>query len=116
MKNYLQKGESVTIAAPHAVASGGMVVSGLLAGVAGHDAAQGALVEAHLQGCYTLSKVSAQAWTVGQPIYVNATSRLVTNVPVAGAILIGVSIEAAANPSSTGAVRLNGATPAAAAT
>ena len=39
MKNYLQKGESVTIAAPHAVASGGMkledIFSQIQAGEAG---------------------------------------------------------------------------------
>lgn len=115
MKNYLQKGESVTIAAPHTVASGGIVVAGLLAGVAGHDAASGELVESHLVGCYALPKISAQAWTVGQPIYVNPTSRICTNAAAEGLILIGVAIEPAANPSPTGAVRLNGAVPAAAA-
>lgn len=114
MKNYLQKGEAVSIPAPHAVQSGGMVVSGVLAGVAGIDAGVGEDVEVHLVGVYDLAKVSAQAWTVGQAIHVNTTSRLCTNAPAAGTLFIGVAVEAAANPSGTGKVRLNGAAPAAA--
>lgn len=116
MRNYLQKGEVVSIPAPHVVASGGIAVAGLLVGVAGHDAETGEKVEVHLVGAYLLPKIAAQAWTVGQPIYVNPTSRMCTNAAAAGAILIGVAIEAAANPSSSGVVRLNGAVPAAAAT
>lgn len=116
MRNYLQKGEVVSIPAPHDVKSGGIAVAGLLVGVAGHDAVATEKVEVHVVGCYLLPKVSAQAWTVGQPIYVNPTSKMCTNAPAAGAILIGVAIEAAANPSATGVVRLNGAVPAAAAT
>ncbi|MDK8871495.1 MULTISPECIES: DUF2190 family protein [Paracoccus] len=112
MKNYLQKGTSVSIPAPAAVNSGDIVVAGVLAGVAGHDAALGDPVEVHLVGCYELRKVSAQAWTVGAAVYVTPASGLCTVSPAAGAIFIGVAIEAAANPSGTGKVRLNGAAPA----
>lgn len=111
MKNYIQKGAAVSIPAPHAVASGGMVVAGVLAGVAGHDAEAGEAVEVHVEGVYDLAKVAAQAWTVGQAIYVNATSRMCTGVAAAGTIFIGVAIEAAANPSNVGRVRLNGSAP-----
>lgn len=114
MKNYIQKGAAVSIPAPHAVDSGGMVVAGVLAGVAGHDAAIGEDVEVHVEGVYDLAKVSAQAWTVGQAIHVNTTSRLCTNVPAAGTLFVGVAVAAAANPSGIGRVRLNGAAPAAA--
>lgn len=114
MKSYLQKGTSVSIPAPKAVASGDLVVAGVLAGVAGHDAAPGAPVEVHLEGVYRLGKVSAQAWTVGQAIYVTPASGLCTNAPAAGAVLLGAAVEAAANPSGSGVVRLNGAVPAAA--
>lgn len=113
MKNYLQKGASISIPAPKAIASGDLVVAGVLAGVAGHQAALGEGVEIHLEGVYRLGKVSAQAWTVGQAIYVTPASGLCTNAPAAGAVLLGAAIEAAANPSSTGVVRLNGAVPAA---
>lgn len=113
MKTYLQKGTSVSIPAPKAISSGDLVVAGVLAGVAGHDAAAGAPVEIHLEGVYRLGKVSAQAWTVGQAIYVTPVSGLCTNAPAAGAVFLGAAIEAAANPSGTGVVRLNGAAPAA---
>ncbi|MDS9468207.1 DUF2190 family protein [Paracoccus sp. MBLB3053] len=113
MKNYLQKGSSVSIPATAAVASGAMVVAGVLAGVAGHDAAIGERVEVHLEGCYEVAKVSAQAWTVGQAIHVNPSNGLCTTAAAAGTVFVGVAIEAAANPSATGRIRLNGSAPAA---
>lgn len=111
MKNYLQKGTSVGIPAPKDVASGDVVVVGVLAGVAGHDALAGEQVETHFEGVYSLRKVAAQAWTVGQVIYVTPASGLCTNAPAAGAVFLGAAVAATANPSPSGAVRLNGAVP-----
>lgn len=112
MKNYVQKGTSVTIPAPKAVTSGAIVAIGMLAGIAGYDADVGDPVEVHLEGVYELPKVAAQAWTVGQAIYVTPASGLCTNAPAAGALFLGVAVAAAANPSGHGVVRLNGAAPA----
>lgn len=113
MKNYLQKGTSLRVPAPKALKSGDAFAMGVLAGVAGYDAAIGEPVEMHVEGCYRLPKVSAQAWTIGQAIHFNPTSGLCTGTAAAGTIYIGVAIAASANPSGVGDVRLNGAAPAA---
>jgi len=113
MKNYLQKGTSLRVPAPKALKSGDAFAIGVLAGVAGCDAASGEMIEMHVEGCYRLPKISAQAWTVGQAIHLNPTSGFCTGTAAAGTVYIGVAIAAAANPSAVGDVRLNGAAPAA---
>ena len=112
MKNYIQPGDVVSVTAPTDVESGDLVVVGVLAGVAQHDAASGAPVEIATRGVFELAKVSAQAWTQGAALYASATN-LATTATTAGNLLIGVAMAAAANPSGTGLVRLNGAAPAA---
>lgn len=113
MKNYTQPGDLVTITAAAAIASGELVRAGLLVGVAGGAAAIGEDVSIKTTGVFELPKTSAQAWTVGAAIYMIPASGLCTTATTAGNIFIGVALEAAANPSATGIVRLNGAAPAA---
>ena len=113
MKNYIQKGSVVSLTAPAAVIGGALVKVGVLCGVAVHDAASGAKVEVALDGVFDLVKVSAQAWTEGAAIYMVPGTGLATTAATAGNLLIGAAVAAAANPSATGLVRLNGAAPAA---
>ncbi|MDP0929012.1 DUF2190 family protein [Paracoccus onubensis] len=113
-KNFVQPGHVVTLTAPGAVTSGALVQVGMLVGVAQFDAASGAPVELAVEGVHELSKVSAQAWTEGQAIYVSSTGLATT--AATGNVLIGAAVAVATNPSPTGMVRLNGAAPAAAAT
>lgn len=107
MKNYIQEGDKITLTAPYAVSSGGGLLVGSIFGVATADAANAATVEAKTRGVFTLSKTSAQAWTVGQLIYWDDTNKVATSTASTNK-LIGVALLAAANPSSTGTVRLNG--------
>ena len=103
--NFIQEGRVVTVTAPGAVSSGDGVQVGQLFGVAQIDAASGADVEIDTQGVYTLPKTSAQAWAVGALVYWTGTlctTTAGTNLP------IGCAMAAAANPSGTGRVRLNG--------
>jgi predicted RecA/RadA family phage recombinase len=113
MKNFVQPGEVLTIPAPAAVLSGGPVSAGVLFGVAQHAAASGVAVDIATRGVFELAKTSAQAWTVGAAIYYIPTTGLCTTATTAGNLLIGVAAAAAANPSATGLVRLNGSAPAA---
>lgn len=108
MNNYLQHGENVTIPAPYDVASGAGCLVGTLFGVASVTAASGADVTLVTEGVFRLSKVSAQAWTLGAAIYWDDAAKLCTTVS-AGNTLIGKALAAAANPTATGTVRLNGA-------
>lgn len=108
MKNFVQHGDMVTITAAAAITSGQLVRANSLIGVAATDAASGEEVELKTTGVFDLDKTSAQAWAVGNPIYMIAASGLLTNVAGTGNYLVGVAVAAAANPSSTGRVRLNG--------
>ncbi len=106
MKNFIQSGDAITVPAPATVKSGDLVVVGSLFGVAEADAASGADVVLNTSGVFTLTKASAQAWTVGATVYWDTTAGKATTV-LSGNILIGHAIAAAANPSDSGVVRLS---------
>lgn len=113
MKNFIQRGAVVGVPAPRNVASGELVIVGVLAGVAQHSAVSGETVEIATEGVFELPKTSAQAWTVGAAIYATPATGVCTTASSAGNLLVGAALEAAANPSAVGIVRLNGASPAA---
>jgi predicted RecA/RadA family phage recombinase len=113
MKNFVQPGHAVTVTAPRNLASGELVIVGLLAGVAQHSALSGAPVEIVTNGVFDLAKTSAQAWTVGAAIYGIPATGVATTATTAGNVLIGTALAVAANPSAIGRVRLNGSAPAA---
>lgn len=108
MKNYKQTGDMITVIAAAAITSGQLVRVNSLIGVAASTVAIGEEVEIKTTGVFELPKTSAQAWTVGQPIYAIAASGLLTNAAGTGNYLVGVAVADAANPSAVGRVRLNG--------
>ena len=108
---YRKSGEIVTVTAP----SGGLTVDvpaliGSLFGIPQFTAVEAAECELMIQGEHVLPKTSAQAWTEGQKIFWNAGTSKCDSDSAAGQ-LIGVAVAVAANPSSTGIVRLNGSVP-----
>jgi predicted RecA/RadA family phage recombinase len=103
MKNYIQTGEKITIAAPYGVKSGGGALIGAMFGVAIADAANGSPVTIVREGVFSMKKLNAEAWTVGAQIYWDNTAKQCTKV-VASNTLIGFAVEAAADPSATGVV------------
>ena len=105
--NFVQPGETLTLAAPATVASGAGVLIGSIFGVALGNAASGALVDINTEGVWTLPKVSALAIAVGDVIYFDNATGLV-NKTSSGNTKIGVAVTATANPSGTVRVRLNG--------
>jgi predicted RecA/RadA family phage recombinase len=107
MRNFVQEGDTLTLTAPAAIVSGAGVLIGSIFGVAAGTVAIGESVDLVTEGVFTMNKVSAQAITVGAKVYWDDATKLVTTIS-AGNTLIGVAVEAAANPSGTIAVRLNG--------
>lgn len=107
MRTAVQAGEVISLIAPYAVASGAPFKVGAFVGIATNAAALGAPVEANMEGIFTVPKVSAQAWVVGDKIYWDDAAKLMTNV--AGGTLCGAASAAAANPSTTGQAYLDGA-------
>jgi predicted RecA/RadA family phage recombinase len=112
-RNYIQPGKTLTLTAPYARSSGEGALVGAIFGVALNDVANAVAGEFGTEGVWELAKTSAQAWVVGDRIFWNASTKKADNDPTTG-ILIGAASEAAANPSSTGLVRLNGTVPTAA--
>lgn len=106
-KNHIQTGDTLTIPAPAAVASGGMVIAGAIIGIAQGDAASGATVDVATSGVWELPKVGADIATLGVAIYWNSTSKLAT-VTASGNTKIGVAVEAAGAGTATIKVRLSG--------
>lgn len=108
MKNYVQKGDNITIAAaPYAVTSGGGCLTGLIFGVAAGDAESGASVDLVTVGVFDLPKVAANVFAVGAAVYWDDTAKVVTSTTTDNT-KIGVAVTAAPNPSASVAVRLNG--------
>ena len=107
MKNFVEKGENLTIAAPNDVASGGGAKSGLIFGVAAADALSGADVDLVTVGVFDLPKVSTDVFAVGAAVYWDNAAKLMTST-TSGNTKIGVVVVAAPNPSGTVTLRLNG--------
>jgi predicted RecA/RadA family phage recombinase len=110
MKNFIQLGKSIDIAAPAGgVTSGLVVILGSLIGVSSVTAPEGEMVAIQTEGVYDLPKTSAQAWTVGAKIYWDATNKVATTTATSNT-LIGIAVAAAANPSASGWVKLGATT------
>ena len=110
MKNYVQPGNTITLTAPYAVASGDGLLVGSIFGIASGTAAIGESVEAALTGVFDITKIGSQAWSVGAKVYWDDTNKRCTNVATSNT-LIGVATEAVAGGAgdTIGRVRLNGA-------
>ena len=116
MKNYVQPGDTVSVTAPAALASGQLFKVGVLVGVAAAAADNGAPVEMVTEGVFEVTKTGSQAWTVGAAIYgVGTTTLVATTATTSGNILIGTAVAAVGSGAgeTIGRVRLNGSAPAA---
>jgi predicted RecA/RadA family phage recombinase len=109
MQNFVHKGDVLPLTAPATVLSGaGALIGGTIFGVACADYTSGDIhAEFAVTGVFDLAKVSLQSWSVGNIIFWDNSAKLATTV-ASGNVKIGVATKVAANPSSTGRVRLNG--------
>lgn len=110
MNNFRQLGDVLTLTAPDDISSGRGALVGSIFGVATADVASGEAGEFKTTGVFVLAKTSAQTWTEGVKVYWDDTNGRCDTDSTVGQ-LIGVATAAAANPSSTGYVRLNGSAP-----
>lgn len=111
MKNFVQEGEILTLAAPYDVTSGKGFQVGSIFAVATYDALSAATVEGMTCGVFDLVKVSTEVWAVGDPIYWDNSNKRCTNVQTTAFLRIGSATAAAANPTATGRVKLGGPPP-----
>lgn len=109
MRNFIQRGDTLTLPAPYDVRSGDGALVGAIFGVAAEDAPRETLVDLATRGVFTLPKVPAQAVALGAPVFWDDAARTVTADGTGGKTRIGVAVAAAGNPSAALDVRLNGA-------
>jgi predicted RecA/RadA family phage recombinase len=107
-QNYVQRGHAIDLASSPVTAPGGsgVQVGALLFGVSVSDAVAGGPVTLCVTGVWTLPKVSAEAFAIGDALFWDNTAMLVTNVATSN-LSIGIAFSAAANPSPTVNVRLS---------
>jgi predicted RecA/RadA family phage recombinase len=108
MKNYVQKGDHLTLTAPYDVVGGAGVKVGALFGVAQAAALTGEQVTIVRKGVFDLAKLSTGVWAAGDKIYWDDAAKQCTKV-VSTNTLIGAAVAAAANPTATGLVLVDGA-------
>lgn len=108
MKNLIQQGDHITLPAPAAIAGGAAVLIGSIFGVAQGDADVGQPVVLVRRGVFRLPKVAAQAWTAGASVFWDSAAAVLTTTAT-GNRLVGVAVDAAANPSTSAPVLLDGA-------
>lgn len=105
--NY-KSGGSVELVAPYDRTAGQGALIGSIFGLADSAISSGSVGRFLLDGTPKLDKTSAQAWAQGDKIYWDDASKRCDNTNVGP--LIGTAAQAAANPSSSGFVTLNGST------
>ncbi len=74
MKNFIQRGDVLSLPAPAAVSSGDVVVVGDFIGFAASDAALGEVVEVELRGVWSVLKKTGEAVTPGAALYWDAAA------------------------------------------
>ena len=107
MQNFVQPGQTVTLTAPAALASGEAFVVGAIFAVATDAAANGAEVEAARQGVFDLPKATGAAWVQGDRLYWDNTAKNVTKTATSNTF-IGAALKAAASGDTIGRVLLHG--------
>jgi predicted RecA/RadA family phage recombinase len=110
MKNYVQAGDVITVAAPYQRNSGEGALIGDTFGVACDTVANGVVGDFRTVGVFDLVKVGSQAWTVGALIYWDDTNKRCTTVST-GNRRIGSAMLAVGSGAGelVGRVRLSGA-------
>ena len=108
MKNYVEKGDTLTLTAPATLTSGSGALVGAIFAVASDDAASGATFEGVTTGVFDLAAATSQSWTVGAAIYWDNAAKNCTTTS-SGNTKIGVAVAAKGASDTVGRVRLNGA-------
>jgi predicted RecA/RadA family phage recombinase len=106
MKNYVQRGETLTLAAPYDRLSGQSALVGAVFGVASGDVLSGVDGEFVTEGVFDLPKATGVI-SQGAKVYWDNSAKNLTTTS-SGNTLIGVAVVAAGSSDATARVRLNG--------
>lgn len=106
MKNFVQRGDVLTLTPAAAVVSGVGYLFGVgLFGVATRDVAISTAGEFVTEGVVEIAKTSALAITTGDRLYWDATNKVVNKTSTAQQC-VGIAVADAANPSATVKMKL----------
>lgn len=108
MKNFIQKGEALTIVAGGTITSGQPVLINELFGVAQDSVASGESYVLNTLGVFDLPKAATVTPAVGEEAFYNSGAGTVTNASAEGLFKIGVFTRAALAGDATCRVRLDG--------
>lgn len=101
MKNYIQKGNVLTLTPAAAVASGtGYLFGAALFGVAANDVAANTAGEFVCEGVFEIAKTPALAISTGDRLFWDATNKCVNKTSTAQQC-VGIAVQDAANPSAS---------------
>ena len=106
MKNYIQKGDVLTLTAPYSLKGGEGFKVGNIFAIAAGDAEQGNQVEGALTGVFALVKQADSVCAIGDKLYWDDSNRRIT-ATASGNKLVGVAVVAADNGTTTATLRLS---------
>jgi predicted RecA/RadA family phage recombinase len=105
MRNFIQKGDALTITAGATLVAGQAVLVGGVLGVAAADCASGSKVSVVLEGVFSLPRITGAAWTAGQRVFWDASVSKLSAVST-GNVYAGLMANAPASGDTVGLVRL----------
>ncbi len=108
MKNFVQSGDTLPLAAPAALTSGDVVVVGAIVGVATTNAAAGTNFMCAIRGVFDLPKASGVAFAPGDKVYFDSAAKLVTSTATNN-VRLGAAVLPAIGSATTARVHLDGA-------
>ncbi|MNK46793.1 hypothetical protein D3C87_655840 [compost metagenome] len=108
MKNWIQKGDTLTAIAPENIVGGQFVQIGAIFGVAVASAAQGSEVEIQTTGVFALPKDGVEI-AQGNPLYWDASGEVLTNVAADGLPQVATATAPAILAAATVEAKLGGA-------
>ena len=108
MKNFVQEGFALDLAAPYDVSSGGGFKVGDIIAIAASDALSGADVVGYVEGVFDVTAEGAgsgQAWAAGDKVYWDDTNKRFTKTSTSNT-LAGYAVAAKVTTDTVGRLRL----------
>ena len=105
MKNFLQPGVNLTLPAAADIKSGEVFILGAITGIAAGDALEDEMVDVVTSGVFSVDKVGADSFSVGDGVFYDATTKLATST-ASGNTKIGTAVKVAVSGSASVEVRL----------
>ena len=106
MKNYVQKGDVLTLTAPANVTGGQGLMVGDLFGVVAGDALNGEQFDLHVVGVFDLPAETADTFSVGQIVFWNRVSGKVTEAESESDDVIGHAVAVKGSGATAARVRI----------